>query len=81
MKKNISTIISRKNKNINNKNKNFLNNIIKNQNLTEEKEKKIFIGSIFNNIFFFINYSLLFLINKYKYIIILIIFILLLKNT
>ena len=87
MKKNISIIISKKNKdssNNNNNNNNYIN-IIKNQNIDYyidiNNNKNIKITNIFYNICCVVNYIIKYLIIKCKYLLILIIFIIFLKNT
>ena len=82
MKKNISIIISKKNKDYNSNNINI--NIIKNQNIDcniDNNNKNIKVINIFENICCLVNYLINFLIIKFKYLFILLIFIIFTKNT
>jgi len=84
MKKNISIIISKKNKDTNSNNINI--NIIKNHNIDynvdkNNNNKNVKITNIFDNIFCLVNYIIKFLIIKFKYLLIVIIFIMFIKST
>ena len=87
MKKNISIIISKKNKDNNSNNNNNINiNIIKNHNIdinniNNINNKNIKLTNIFYNICCLVNYIIKYLIIKCKYLLLLIIFILFIKNT
>ena len=86
MKKNISIIICKKNKDNNNNNNNNNINIIKNQNIdinniNNINNKNIKLTNIFYNICCLVNYIIKYLIIKCKYLLLLIIFILFIKNT
>ena len=83
MKKNISIIISKKNKDNNSNNINI--NIIKNHNIDckidNNNNKNIKVINIFENICCLVNYLINFLIIKFKYLLIPLIFIIFTKNT
>ena len=78
MKKNISIIISKKNKDNNSNNINI--NIIKNHNIDfnidkNKNNKNIRLTNIFENICCLVNYIIKYLIIKFKYLLILLIFV------
>ena len=86
MKKNISIIICKKNKDNNNnidiiQNHNIDCNIDYNIDKNNKYNKNINIINIFNNICCLVNYIIKYLIIKFKYLLIFIIFIIFKKNT
>ena len=80
MKKNISIIIFKKIKD-NSNNINIIKNHNIDCNIDKNNNKKCKTTNIFNNICCLVNYLIKFLIIKFKYLLILLIFIIFTKNT